>query len=111
MPDMNCFQSGRFLVIDDRVGTAVITVSDDSILKSGLPFQRYDLLLVDEQDSGGGMEGLLDMILPACDGKVLTYRCCKETKTYLESRSVIAVTPDENGKISDYLPEFCQVKE
>ena len=61
---------GRLLVLERSVAVLVLSVTDASVLQTGLPFDRFDFLLTtptpfDKQSA------VLAMILPACTGPVL----------------------------------------
>lgn len=65
------FAAGKLLVMDPSVSAVVVALTDASVLEQGLPFQRYDILVAD--CSGFALhKDLLNMIVPACDGCILT---------------------------------------
>ena len=64
------YAAGRLLVLERSVAVLVLSVTDASVLQTGLPFDRFDFLLTtptpfDKQSA------VLAMILPACTGPVL----------------------------------------
>jgi cyanophycin synthetase len=70
------------LVVDRSVDAVVLCINDAGVLQTGLPFERFDLLVLAGSDlvsSAGqsrdnrpvGMQPLLDALLPCCDGKVM----------------------------------------
>ena len=63
------FTAGRLLVMDPSVGAVVLALTDASVAERGLPFQRYDVLVTDSAFAAEN-QALLDMILPACDGRI-----------------------------------------
>ena len=67
-------RGGRMLMLDNRVEAAVLLVNDMRVLRSGLPFERFDVLLVAGDALGGSRVGdlreLLAALTPACDGTV-----------------------------------------
>ena len=65
------YAAGRLLVLERDVAVLVLSVTDTSVLQTGLPLDRFDVLLktptsFDRQDA------VLEMILPACTGPVLS---------------------------------------
>lgn len=77
------FVGGRMLMLDKSVAAAVVSIHDVSLLRTGLPFDRFDLLVLGgphvtvpadmgEQKRDGVVRDLLRAILPACTGKVIT---------------------------------------
>ncbi len=79
---VSCFMGGRMLIRDNRVEALIMQINENSLLTSGLPFPRYDLLIiagcnltaVNEEQSRTGNEIALELIsalLPGCDGKVM----------------------------------------
>ena len=62
------FELSRLLVMEQRVQAAVMVMGDEWI-QTGLPVPYYDVLVLDEQGAGQALQA---MILPACDGVVLT---------------------------------------
>lgn len=69
----------RVLALDRRVDAIVVGLSDDSVLRQGLPFARFDwLLLADTPNMKDARElprqqivdEFLSLLLPACDGVV-----------------------------------------
>lgn len=78
------FAAGQALVLDRKAEAIVLSISDTGVLRTGLPFARFDLLVLagshlalNESETarlGAGqvMQSLLALILPACDGVVFT---------------------------------------
>ncbi|MEB3330560.1 MAG: acetate--CoA ligase family protein [Candidatus Sericytochromatia bacterium] len=71
----------RILMQDRSVQAAVIALDDPEVLQLGLPFDRYDLLIVAGHALRAGPGGpearlraLVEGLLPACDGAVLAQR-------------------------------------
>ncbi|ASQ90567.1 hypothetical protein CHL67_06200 [Prosthecochloris sp. GSB1] len=73
--------AGEMFVIDNSVEAIVLAVDDDSVLFTGLPFARFDMLVLAgtklgaSERSGGNagedsMREVLRLVLPACDGRV-----------------------------------------
>lgn len=76
------FTAGQMLTTDKTVEAIVLSINDESVLFTGLPFARFDLLVLagehidvpenaEKPDSVTVMQNLLELILPACDGKVV----------------------------------------
>lgn len=76
------FEAGEMFVIDNSVEAIVLGVDDDSVLFTGLPTARFDLLVLagkklDASERSGGdvgegsMREVLQLVLPGCDGRVL----------------------------------------
>lgn len=77
------YDGGKMLVLSRRVDLALVAVNDDSILHQGLPFDRFDMLILaganirpDKAEAGQGRETLiaqlLASLLPSCDGVIIT---------------------------------------
>jgi cyanophycin synthetase len=71
----------RILTQDRSVQAAVIALDDPEVLQVGLPFDRYDLLIVAGHTLRAGPGGaearlraLVEGLLPGCDGAVLAQR-------------------------------------
>jgi cyanophycin synthetase len=75
------YAAGRALALDRSVGAIVLSIGEDSVMRTGLPVARFDMLvLAGAQVSVPGqaapvlrttLETMLMMLLPACDGQVL----------------------------------------
>jgi cyanophycin synthetase len=77
------FTAGQMLSIDQNVGAIVLSINDDSVLRTGLPFARFDVLVIagvnfPPQSEAANSEGLGELlrallynILPACDGAII----------------------------------------
>lgn len=76
------FQAGRIFVLSEQVEAMVLSLSDLSVLRSGLPFDRYDVLVLAgadisiAQDEGTMdheklFEDLVEALIPACAGSKL----------------------------------------
>lgn len=79
------FTAGQMLTADKTVEAIVLSINDASVLSTGMPFARFDLLVLagehidapedaETPDSETVMQNLLELILPACDGKVVTVK-------------------------------------
>lgn len=77
------FRGGRALMLDRRVKAAVICINHADALLKGLPFERFDLLVLagthvalpqdqSDQPRGAFIRELLNSLLPACDGNVMS---------------------------------------
>ncbi len=77
------YDGGKMLVLGRRVDLALVAINDDSILHQGLPFDRFDMLILaganirpDKAEAGQGRENLiaqlLASLLPSCDGVIIT---------------------------------------
>lgn len=82
----------RVLALDRRVDAIVVGLSDDSVLRQGLPFARFDWLLLADAPSAGDVrprsaqqlvDEFLGLLAPACDGVVF----CGEPYLRLLDRS------------------------
>ncbi len=80
--DVEPFAAGEMLVLDRKVEAIVLCVDDDSLLYTGLPFARIDLLVLAGTAlalsprsvgaaSGDSMREALELVLPACDGRIV----------------------------------------
>jgi cyanophycin synthetase len=78
---LSAFAGGQVLVADKTVEAAILCVNDAGVLRSGLPFDRYDFLVLagnslhhrPGQPSGGPsttMQDLIQALRPSCQGKV-----------------------------------------
>jgi cyanophycin synthetase len=76
------WSAGRLLAGEQGIDAVVLCINDAGVLQTGLPFERFDLLVLAGSDlvsSAGqsrdnrpvGMQPLLDALLPCCDGKVM----------------------------------------
>lgn len=83
--DVSTYAGGRMLALNRDVGAMVMAINDDGCLRTGLPVDRYDALIlaganlrsnrpVQGQDRQRWVAELLASLLPACDGVVVTYR-------------------------------------
>lgn len=81
--DIDPFSAGEMLTLDRNTDAMVLSVSDGSVLSTGLPFARFDLLVLagavsaasdrhERPDPEITMRELLELLLPCCDGKVIT---------------------------------------
>jgi cyanophycin synthetase len=69
----NFYSAGVSLIRDKALGAVIMQLSDLSILNKGLPFDRFDsLLLIDDKSSpvDAQLKEVIDMLLPACDSAV-----------------------------------------
>ena len=87
LTEMNCFQVGRFLVMDSRIEAVVLAITDDSVQRSGLPFPCYDCLVVNGDYSLPVAAEFLEIILPACDGQVVLNDCSHKTASLIRSKT------------------------
>jgi len=78
---LNAFAGGQVLMADKGVDAAVLCVNDTEILRSGLPFDRFDALLVAGtrlvdranrplEDPAAGLQRLVRTLRPACRGAI-----------------------------------------
>ncbi len=76
------FAAGRMLALNRQVDAMVLAITEDSVLKTGLPLARYDALVLagkqwprGEKASAAPMRNLVPLwlqhLLPACDGVVM----------------------------------------
>ena len=77
------FAAGEMLTTNRNVEAIVLNISDSRVLLTGLPFARFNLLVLAgpliAQSDGGHQPNhemltreLLELILPGCDGKLIT---------------------------------------
>lgn len=70
---VDLFDAGKMLSVDTTVDAILLSLNNDNVLQTGLPFARFDLLvLAGELEEENPMTEILDMILPACDGKIIS---------------------------------------
>lgn len=82
---VNPWTAGQMLILNRNVEAIVLNIDDESVLSTGLPFARFDLFLLagehitaSDKISGGTpatdnvTQDLLELILPACDGTLLS---------------------------------------
>lgn len=80
---VSTYAGGQILLSDQSVGAVVIGIHDTSILQTGLPFDRFDVLVVagthlkHHSNSGGPLkEGvlheMLNILLMVCEREVIT---------------------------------------
>ncbi|MCB1865550.1 MAG: acetate--CoA ligase family protein [Chromatiales bacterium] len=111
---LDAYRGGRVLLREQSVDSIVIFVNDVGVLETGLPFDRFDLLVlagafVADQTSAKGLatastiEQLLAAMLPGCTGEVLTVAGCAAasnelrkltTAVWLDERVAPACVPD-----------------
>jgi cyanophycin synthetase len=76
------FDAGRMLALNRQVDAMVMAVTEDSLLRTGLPWARYDALVLagtrmpmgrvgDQVPVPGSLRQWLSSLLPACDGAVV----------------------------------------
>lgn len=69
--DLDPFSAGKMLTLDRTADAMVLSVDDGRVLSTGLPFARFDLLvLAGKPDPAIPMFELLELLLPCCDGKI-----------------------------------------
>jgi len=78
------FRGGRLLMFDEKVSAAIVSIVDAEVLKSGLPFDRFDILLVagkHVESKGQGRTGaqqrltaIVSAIIPHCSALVVAER-------------------------------------
>ena len=78
------YDAGLAMTVDRSVGAIVLSINDDGVLRTGLPFPRFDVLVLagahilphsavpETPNLNPVLNELLSLILPACDGTVLT---------------------------------------
>ena len=78
------YDAGLAMSVDRSVGTVVVSVHDESVLRTGLPFPRFDVLVLagahilphcaapETPNLVPVLHEMLASILPACDGVVMT---------------------------------------
>jgi cyanophycin synthetase len=79
---VSTFAAGSALVAERQLGAMVVSVNDIGTLRTGLPFARYDVLVLagrhimgldaaEKQEQQQLVLELFTSILPACDGRVV----------------------------------------
>lgn len=65
--------AGNLLALDMTVDAIILCMNDTSPAETGLPVDRYDVLLLAgrEVSGAGGVNALLSAVLPACTGAVI----------------------------------------
>ena len=74
------YAGSQLLMLDRTVEAAVVSVNDGSILRSGLAFDRFDVLVlagrhltnISAENIRNGMASLLKALMPMCTGSILT---------------------------------------
>lgn len=71
------YEAGRALLMHSDVRAIMLTIEDDTLIRTGLPFDRFDLLIVlaDEASGAGIPEWLaqaLPMVMPNCTKDICT---------------------------------------
>jgi cyanophycin synthetase len=81
---VSAYDAGMALSVDRSVGAIVLSIQDDSVLGTGLPIPRFDVLVLagahilphsaapETPNLLPVLQDLLSSILPACDGIVVT---------------------------------------
>ena len=113
--DTATYTSGKMLMISRDVEAALLRADEESIIANGLPFDRFDILVIAADEAAPGptfdnrLDDILAMILPACTGKVLTAAGGKRDLRALEALTSArwereAIDPDSlPGAIADEL--------
>ena len=81
--DVAPFNAGQMLTVDRNVEAVILNINDSSVLSTGLPYARIDFLVLtgkhislpdnaDNPSSGNPLTELLELVVPACDGRVIT---------------------------------------
>ena len=108
--EVDPFIAGQMLTVDRNVEAIVLNVNDSNMLFTGLPFARFEFLVlagehvtphdnVDEFASDDLMRDLLELILPACDGKVIPIKGFKlNTDQYRHLTSAVWEKPAARSK-------------
>lgn len=76
------YAGGRMLALDRRVDAMILAIEDDSVLRTGLPLDRFDALILagsclraHKPHAAANLQRLLNevllCVLPACDGVVV----------------------------------------
>lgn len=65
------FDAGQILALEGTADAMVLKVSDASVLQTGLPVSRIDLLIDMTEDNSSALTDVKNAILPACDGRIL----------------------------------------
>lgn len=84
---LGTFAAGQALMYDRSIDVAILCLCDGDLMRAGLPFDRYDLLLlasgqlggVGEQAGSSGPPAVMDLVmavLPACLSKVIPLTDC-----------------------------------
>ena len=76
------YTGGQMLMSEKSVDAVVLCINDSAVLRTGLPFERFDLLVLagshfitsagqSEEPKGVQLRHLFNAFSPACDGKVM----------------------------------------
>lgn len=77
MSGFSPFQAGQALLMHRDVEALLVVAADDSLLKSGLPFDRFDMLAIAGPlpEKGDGeqdiLERLIDLVAEHCEGDIV----------------------------------------
>lgn len=85
------YAAGRLLALDRSVQVLVLSVNDASLLQTGLPFDRFDFLLR-AGPPDVTLDPVLQMILPACSGRVVSLADAGMTPAALVDWGVTVLT-------------------
>jgi cyanophycin synthetase len=74
--EIDTFTAGEMLVMNRNLDAIVLSINGDSVLHTGLPVDRFDILVLAgmDGDEAGVREAtreLLELLLPCCTGRVI----------------------------------------
>ncbi|OOZ38138.1 hypothetical protein BOW52_09205, partial [Solemya elarraichensis gill symbiont] len=101
------YTAGRWLVADPAVEAGILSINEAELLKTGLPFDRFDSLVIagplTGSDSPHALTMLLAALLPACIGPVSLapdsgQQELVEKVSGLRPVSVLEGTPDDQAE-------------
>ena len=104
------FQGGVALISDPQVEMAVICVGDERVFETGLPVDRFDVLVLagspvpsDNVQGRKRWRSFAQSIAPMCSGPIIVNQECSQWlsfSTQLKGSRVIPVSPARNSQIS-----------
>jgi cyanophycin synthetase len=113
------YVGGKMLALNQSVDAIVLAINDDTLLKTGLPVDRYDALILagtqlqsNRTDEGQSRQQLignvLTAIVPACDGVVVTHEAGGLDAQALANRTT-ARWHTLGGEITELVNEAAQL--
>ena len=91
------FEAGQLLLMERRVEAAIVFVEGFDVLHSGLPFDRFDVLLVDAGMAERASKRIVNGLAPACTGPIGTTAAVADAASWLAAELVAARQRHEAG--------------
>jgi cyanophycin synthetase len=77
------FKAGQVMAVDPRVQLMILSITDTSLLRTGLPLDRFDIMILagshlGQDDKGAPINAarFVESLLPACDKAVIPLEGC-----------------------------------